>query len=411
PAPIIYSAKTTHPDQHAAAFAMLASGASRIYVGNDGGAYRQDIDPTTGIDVGSWTSVNDGLSISQPYAAAMSRDGVVYAGLQDNGTVKILPNGRADMVYGGDGFDVAVDPADSKIAFEEYANGAIRKTTNGGQTWTLIDPTDATGQRFYTPFEMDRKDADHLIYGACQIWESDKGSGTASGSWRRVFDPDPSCAETDPYQGLCSTQPIDGCPTPALGTTAVDLYGNAAYAALCRGSCNVTTDDGGMDPTLFKGVLATNVKRGCKRDVASKDCWHLAAGRGLPHRLVTGLAVDPKNPATIYASVGSFSRHWTVPLSVQPRAVYRSTNGGDDWADITGNLPPVFGGDVAVLRDTVVLATDAGVYAAKTSDPKRWVPMGTGLPAGVPGFEVSFNPQGTKVVLATHGRGVWVLTL
>jgi hypothetical protein len=57
------------------------------------------------------------------------------------------------------------------------------------------------------------------------------------------------------------------------------------------------------------------------------------------------------------------------------------------------------------------VATDVGVFATPRDDPGEWVPMGTDIPAAVPAIEISANPQQTKLVLATHGRGVWVLPL
>jgi hypothetical protein len=39
-----------------------------------------------------------------------------------------------------------------------------------------------------------------------------------------------------------------------------------------------------------------------------------------------------------------------------------------------------------------------------------WAPFGTDLPA-VPAYDISVNPQGNKLLLATHGRGIYVLAL
>jgi len=36
-----------------------------------------------------------------------------------------------------------------------------------------------------------------------------------------------------------------------------------------------------------------------------------------------------------------------------------------------------------------------------------WERLGTGLP-NVSAFDVNLDPSGTKLVVATHGRGVWV---
>jgi hypothetical protein len=410
PVPNIYSGTTTHPDQHAAAAIVLPSGATRFYVGNDGGVYRQDTssDPTVigGLSSDGWVSRNDTFSISQPYAAAMSRDGTIVAGLQDNGEAKILPGGRADMIYGGDGFDTAIDPDSSSRIYEEYALGQIRRSADGGKTWTTIEPSDATGPRFSTPFELDPKDAQHLAYGAAQVWETTHAGGVSTSSWVRVFNLDATAAVTDDI-GLCRTASTPNCPTPDIASTAIDTYGSATYAAFCKGGCNITTADGGLDPTLFSGGIATNVKPGCSRAPASTVCWHVAGGIGLPNRFIQGVEIDHADPKTVYAAVSAYSRHFTVVGEPQG-SIFVSHDGGEHFTDISGNLPKTFGEDVQDLGDRIVAATDAGVFAMAKSHPRVWVPFGTGLPA-VPAYDLSLNPQSTKLVLATHGRGVYVL--
>jgi hypothetical protein len=412
PVPGIYGGTTTHPDQHAAAAIVLPNGKTRFYVGNDGGAYRQDVssDPTNigGLNSSGWTSLNDTLSISQPYAAAMSGDGTIVAGLQDNGEAKILPSGRADMIYGGDGFDTAIAPDNSNLIYEEYATGQIRRSANGGKTWTTIEPNDATGPRFSTPFELDPLDAQHMAYGAAQIWETTHAPTVSSSSWVRVFNLDATAAVVDNI-GTCRTVNAALCPAPDIAATAVDTYGKATYAAYCKGACNITTADGSLDPTLFTGGIATNVKAGCGYAAASTACWHLAAGKGLPKRFIQGVQIDRKDPRTVYVAMSAYSRHFTVVG--QPKgSIFVSHDAGEHFTDISGNLPKTFGEDVQDLGDRIVAATDVGVFAALKSRPTVWVPFGTKLPA-VPAYELSLNPQGTTLVLATHGRGVYTLAL
>src|SRR3954464_14534622 len=124
----------------------------------------------------------------------MSGDGTIVAGLQDNGGGKILASGGADMIYGGDGFDAAIAPDNSNLIYEEYATGQIRRSSNGGKTWTTIEPTDATGPRLSTPFEMDPLDSQHIIYGAAQIWETARASSVTTSTWVRVFNLDATAA-------------------------------------------------------------------------------------------------------------------------------------------------------------------------------------------------------------------------
>jgi hypothetical protein len=396
-----YTGLTTHADQHAAAFAKTANG-YRLYAGNDGGVYRQDA-AADGFHNDAWTSLNVGLNTTMPYAAAMGRDGVVYTGLQDNGTARIGADGVANEVIGGDGFDVAVDPQDSDIAYEEYANGTFRVTQNGGVGWSGdVSPTAATGQRFSTPFELDPTDSAHMVYGSSQVWENTNDTISAA-NWTKVFDV--NNAEL----------------APAAAVTAIDVRGAAVYAAWCglpptppakSSACNITTGDGDYDPTLFRRGLVTNVQKGCKAEKASTECWHQVQANGLPNRFIQGVTIDPKDPLTVYVAVASFSRHWTFDAaSFQPGVIFKSTDGGKNFTNISGNLPQTFGSDPLVVGDRLLVATDVGIFGTPVKSPGAWVPFGTGIPEAVPAIEISTNPQQTKLVAATHGRGVWVLDL
>jgi hypothetical protein len=71
----------------------------------------------------------------------------------------------------------------------------------------------------------------------------------------------------------------------------------------------------------------------------------------------------------------------------------------------------VFGSDALVVGDRLLVATDVGIFGTSRKSPGAWVPFGTGIPEAVPAIEISTNPQQTRLVAATHGRGVWVLDL
>lgn len=401
-----YTGLTTHADQHAGVFAKT-DGGYRFYAGNDGGVYRQETTPT-GMNNDSWTSLNDTLNTTQPYAAAMGPDGTVYLGMQDNGTGKILPDGKAFEVIGGDGFDVAVDPTDSEVAYEEYANGILRVTSDGGVSWSGdVSPTAATGQRFSTPFELDPTDSAHFVYAGSQVWEHTDAPALSAGTWTQVFDV--TNAET----------------APAAAVTAIDVHGPAVYAAWCglpsgsppgSSACNITTGDGNYDPTLFRRGIATNITPGCQAAKASTSCWRQVQATGLPNRFIQGIEIDPDDPKTVYVAMASYSRHWTFDdNAMKSGVVFRSTDGGVTFTNISGSgatgLPQTFGSDPLVVGDRLIVATDVGVFATPRANPGQWVPFGTGIPDAVPAIEISTNPQGTKLVLATHGRGVWVMPI
>ncbi|HEV7887291.1 MAG TPA: hypothetical protein VGO92_07005, partial [Acidimicrobiales bacterium] len=227
---------TTHPDQHAFAFAPLPGGGVRLYAGNDGGVWRQDAQAVTGFDNEHWTSTNKTMGTTQPYSAVMGGDGTVWLGLQDNGTAKITPTGEGIEANGGDGFDVAVDPKNSDIAFGELPYGDLQKTTDGGKNWSGVAPS-VTGAQFDAPIEIDPRDAKHVVFAGKQLFESADGGDTVGASWQQSFDTGYNDA------GKANNS-----------ITAVGVEGTAVYAGFC-GLCDVITDGRG-DVTRFHNGLA-----------------------------------------------------------------------------------------------------------------------------------------------------------
>src|SRR5206468_3575666 len=134
-------------------------------------------------------------------------------------------------------------------------------------------------------------------------------------------------------------------------TTAIAVKGGVTYAAWCGPSgCNPrassTTGEG------FRRGIATNYG----------GTWHELDVTSLPNRYVYSLTVDPANQATVYAVFGGFSRRWIPAGGVGH--VFKSTNGGASWSDITGNLPDAPGDDLVLKGSTMYVATDVGVFTA-----------------------------------------------
>src|SRR6185503_6259526 len=101
--------------------------------------------------------------------------------------------------------------------------------------------------------------------------------------------------------------------------------------------------------------------------------------------------------------------------------VYRSTDGGSIWQDISRSLPQAPTNSVVVDpndANTVYVATDAGVYytqnVSSCSQPTEacWSPFGTSLP-NVPVTKLSLasTANGPVLLAATYGRGVWQIGL
>jgi hypothetical protein len=409
----IYAGQATHPDQHAAAFVPLQNGVSRLYTGSDGGIFSQTTHTTdlgyVGYDNSHWNHLNLGLATTQPYYAVEGTDGTIYAGLQDNGTVKIGPGStRGDEVYGGDGFDVAVVPGNDNMVYEEYTYGAIRVSTSGGSGWSTIAPCDvsSTTAQFSTPFVLDPKNANHIVEVGRYIDESVSGVNTRptapegecvdNGDWKQTYDLGASKVNGKPGVSGAGVNNV---------ATAVSTYGANMYVPFC-GLCDPISQGAG-NLSYFHNGIATNVKPGCTAKIGSSSCWHKAAAIGLPNRYVQGVAIDPRSPRTVYVALADYGRKW-FPNHAKGGNVYVSHDAGQHFTNITGNLPHVPANAIVLRNGVVFVATDLGVYSASQGS-SRWARLGHVLPnASV--LDLRLNPQGTQLVAALHGRGVWTFS-
>jgi hypothetical protein len=85
--------------------------------------------------------------------------------------------------------------------------------------------------------------------------------------------------------------------------------------------------------------------------------------------------------------------------------VYRTTDGGRHWRNITNNLPNAPVNDVVLGRGTVYVGTDVGVFSL--SDRSRdWQPVGRGLPL-VPVLDLRLHEPSDTLFAGTFGRSVW----
>jgi hypothetical protein len=394
---------TTHPDQHGSIYVPDGEGGVTLVVGNDGGVYRQkDNTGSEEFDNTKWgKGANRGFNTLLPYDARIAKDGTIYAGLQDNGQMKITPDGKQLAVYGGDGFYAAVDPADSNIAYEEYTGGEMSKTTDGGRNWTSIDPG-LTNPAFGTPFTMDPKNANHLMVGGRDIVETLAGSATTSGSWSKVYD-----LGTRKHPGDASAETSAGDPHNRL--SAVDLSGKAAYVGFC-GYCDVVTEG-----APFRNGLATNIGGSQPPQSLTGNGWHIAKAKGLPNRFITAAEIDPKNPKVVYLVLGGYAnRRWGAPgvegekvTRLGKGHVYKSTNAGKSFKNISGNLPNTPADSIIKRGKQLIVGTDIGAFISNDLKGTRWTSLGKGLPS-VPVFSLQVQPGHPKVMIAaTFGRGVY----
>jgi hypothetical protein len=386
---------TTHPDQHAGMFIPDGKGGVTLLAGNDGGNYRQHVrGPASDFThQGFGKGAQGGFHTLLPYGVAASSDGVIYVGLQDNGEIRIAPNGRQTEVYGGDGVFTQVDPHHSRIAYEEYPGAIINVTSDGGKSWRDISPF-VDNASFYSPLVMDPRDPKHLLSGGRQIVETTSGPQTASSSdtdWKEVFDLGKSKRGVQNQVG------------------AIGVDGAHVYAGYC-GGCDPVRDH----VKFFSGI-ATNVGGSKPPKPGTSNGWHKVPAKGLPQRFISSITIDPKRQRTIYVTLGASDlRPYAPPHATGDDGesaggghIYKSTDGGRTFRDISGNLRRMPALWSVVRHGQLVVATTMGVFISAGKSGGHYAMLGHNLPAA-PVFSMQRVPgHSRQLVAASLGRGVY----
>jgi photosystem II stability/assembly factor-like uncharacterized protein len=127
---------------------------------------------------------------------------------------------------------------------------------------------------------------------------------------------------------------------------------------------------------------------------------------GLPDRWVTRVSASPGDSMVVYVTHSGFGMDEAIAH------VHRSTDRGTSWTEIGGDLPDVPANDI--LEDPanpnrLYLATDVGVYTSGNLG-ATWYPLGQGMPAQTV-FDLELHQQIRRLAAFTHGRSIWTLDL
>ena len=143
-------------------------------------------------------------------------------------------------------------------------------------------------------------------------------------------------------------------------------------------------------------VFRGQVKR-CDNANASTPAWTTCTVPG--GSVLADIKAHPTNPDIVYAAAGT--------------KIYKSTNKGMTWNDISGTLPSVYYNCIVCDKNT-----NEGIYAGnqtnvyyKDASLSDWVPFSTGLPmVDIRELEIYYdtaNPSNNRIKAATYGRGLW----
>lgn len=344
----------THVDHHALAFDPRDP--DRVVNGNDGGI---GISNSGG---SSWIPAAN-LPVTQFYEIAFdpSNPNRRGGGTQDNGSV--ISDGDTDwnFVLGGDGFYVIFDPNNQNTIYAEMQNGVLLKSVNGGTSWSSAVSGIPSGEKrnWSTPVVMDPGDSQVLYYGTSKVYKTVDGAA----SWTAI----------SPNLGRPESQRLGTITTMAVAPTDT----NVLYAG---------TDDGKVWVTTTGGSSWTDVTN------------------GLPNRWVTRIAVSPWDPGTAYVTFSGLK--WR---DSQPH-IFRTTDGGTSWTDISANLPDLPVNALALdegNRNVIYIGTDIGAFVTE-DDGQSWSTLGEGLPS-VPVYDLKYIAETRELLAGTYGRSAYTL--
>ncbi len=361
-----------HSDDHAVAFDKNGD----LLDGNDGGVFKLT-NPTDKVKQ-SWESLNSGLQTIQFVSIAAAVDPttnnlIVYGGSQDNGTEKYTGALGWTLLLGGDGGITQVDPNQPNIVYAEYQNLGLNVSNNGGKNFNdITKDIQGSAPKFYAPYV---RDASGFIYYSTNTLNFSKDQG---GKWYQIGTP-----------GSNNFNP-GGPQIHAIAVSPTDnrvVYVSAGNGMFVTRNAQAVDAFGNVDPA---SVTWTQIN--------------------LPNRSVAfalnSIVIDPSvaNGGTAYAVVNSFS-------TGGGKHVYKTTNFGSTWTDISGNLPntPVWSVLVSPDGKTVYVGTDMGVYSTSNGG-TNWARFGTGLP-NAQVTQLVYVASKNILVAGTYGRGAWATAL
>ncbi len=350
-----------HVDHHSMEYSK--NNPNMILAGNDGGAYLSE-------DGGSSWQHFENLPVTQFYNIEVDHQQPdrLFGGTQDNNTLRTTTGSNNDWhsILGGDGFQVNVDKNNSNIVYAEYQWGNLYRSTDGGNSmnWALdgIDFNDRTN--WNTPVEISPFDTDVLFYGSNKLYKSINNAIF----WNAISD------------DLTNGEHPSGSQSYGTLTAIAPSYIN--LDVIYTGS-----DDGNVSVTFDAGASWTSIDD------------------DLPDRFVTQVAIHPNDDLTAYVTFSGFHH-----LDYTPH-IFKTTDGGQNWEDISGNLPSIPVNDVLVSAtdNFLYIATDTGVWYSSNQG-VQWNIVGNNLPIGIVA-DIKIHEPTNTLYAGTFGRSLFSFDL
>lgn len=352
-----------HPDHHNMTMIPLDDTNFRMINGNDGGI---GVSENNGV---TFKQKPNNYITTQFYGVAKNPEANEYiGGMQDNGTWQSATREDASSKtnyyfrLGGDGFECLWHGTDSKKLLGSVYYNAIYKTTNGGKSWSGVNGITKDDGPFITRLSSSKSHPDVVfaIGGAGVYKSTDFGSNWkiknienywSNGSVYSVHNVEVSLADPKIVWAGASMNKSNGYKIHVSQDegetyTAVNGYAERNMNAYISGIATHPTEP----QTAF---LLYSTARGPKilRTIDLGQNWKDISGfgtntksnNGFPDVVTHCLLVMPNSPKTIWAGTEI--------------GLFESTDNGESWHMLSGNLPPVSIYDMHFVGNQVVIAT------------------------------------------------------
>jgi photosystem II stability/assembly factor-like uncharacterized protein len=339
-----------HSDHHC--LLMPPARPGLVYDMNDGG---MDVSTDGGL---TWTNRSNGLATTMFYDLDVAqRDGRMFGGgAQDNGT-NVTFKGAADQfheVNGGDGGWMVIDPRDKQHFYATAQNMDIARFHKLHYKNASPPAKKAERDEVWMAFlDMDPNDSRTVFAGGLRVWRT-RNDGDR---WHAV------------------SEILDGSPISAVEIAQANS--RMVY---------VGTENGGIFRSMDGG-----------------DSWSGDISGPLPGFTITRLLTSPINARLVYAVVANFGASH----------VFQSRDGGQTWTDVDRRrLPDVPHHAIAIPRrkpSTLYVCSDAGVYVS-TDAGNDWKNLTRNLPT-VPIVDLVYHERDRTLTAASYGRSLWRLKI
>lgn len=352
-----------HPDQHSLNYNPLNK---TIYLCNDGGVFTtKEIIANTNINL-SWEFITKGINATSCYRLGLSANGKkIITGAQDNNMFLTQDEKPWTSEFGGDGMEGAL--------YNNYVYGSSQygyisffdQNDSRKQEMTVFPPlqNSDTGE-WTTPFVINEAENEVIIAGG-NVHKLAVGK------------------ERSQLNTISNFKIYSTTRYPQVSTALAVPKSNADIIYIAKKATPLLKQSAELWRTINNGEFWENITNNIYKD-----------------SYITYLEVDNKFPDRVWATLSNF---------VEGEKVYYSSNGGQNWQNISYNLPNLPANTIVYQSDDetdiLYVGLDIGVYYL-VEGAKEWKPLITNLP-NVIIHELEINQVTKKLYAATFGRGVW----